>query len=101
MNTSSRSHPKNIRPKGSQVRPLYQGDATGIGRTATGLRNHIRKARREDRGRLELKAGRNDARHRNCEAWTGQIEAKAIDSELRQAVDNQLEYSTRIGRVEV
>jgi len=79
------------------VRELYQGDATSILHPSTGLRNHISQSPRNNLGRLRLQTGRNHARHGNRKLRARQIETKGFDSELPQAIPNELQHGAGIG----
>src|SRR5882672_7176278 len=84
-------------PFRDERRRLYQRNAPGIHYTSAGSRNRVGEPRRDELGRLELKARRNHACYRNIEARSGQVEAKGLDTEMRQTLHDAIQRGTRIG----
>jgi hypothetical protein len=82
---------------GHVLASLHQSDATGIGCAASSLGNDIRQPRRDNPGRLQLEAGRDQARHGNREMRPGQIKTKGLDPELLQTPHDQPGCRARIG----
>jgi hypothetical protein len=54
------------------------------------------QSRRDDLGRFKLKAGRDDAHHRNGKVLACQIDAEGLDAQFLQTLNVQLKYDTRL-----